>query len=210
MSQQAHTLAKKHHATRILDAQSEEQVTTAIEDFKREFNVSWEPIGGQENNYGVVENQSSSPIGALNEIISNGIDAVLRRRYRERHGNRYDDSHEIDSYHTAADRLLDGTEELRIIADGTKGGPMNVTVRDSGEGQTHGDFEDTFVGLLKPGQAKQGWPFLQGQFGMGSTAVLPHCGRRGYKAIFSAGMEDPEHWSWTVTRATVRGTHMSI
>jgi len=80
------TPAKKHHAKRILTAQSEPEVTTAIDDFGREFNVSWHPIGGQENNYGVVENQSSSPLGALNEIISNGVDAVLRRRYRELHG----------------------------------------------------------------------------------------------------------------------------
>lgn len=205
MSNMTHTPGKKHHATRILEAQSEEEVNAAINDLSRELNVSWHPIGGQENNYGVVENQSSSPLGALNEIISNGIDAVLRRRYRDRHGDEYDESLNLDSYQTAADRLLDRDDEIRIIADGIKGELINLTVRDPGEGQTHEDFEDTFVGLLKPGQAKQGWPFLQGQFGMGSTAVLPHCGDHGYKAIFSAGMEDPEHWSWTVTRRNREG-----
>src|SRR6056297_129757 len=109
--------AKKHHAKRILTAQSEHEVTTAVNEFGREFDVSWEPIGGQENNYGVVENQSSSPLGALNEILSNGIDAVLRRRYRERHGDSYDVSHELTSYQQAAGELLDGTEEVRLIAD---------------------------------------------------------------------------------------------
>lgn len=196
---------KKLHATRILKAQSEHEVTTAVDNFGREFDVSWHPIGGQENNYGVVENQSSSPLGALNEILSNGIDAVLRRRYRERYGNEYDDSHNLTSYQQAAEDLLDGTEEVRLIADGDRGGPVNVTIYDSGEGQTYEDFEDTFVGLLKPGQAKQGWPFLQGQFGMGSTAVLPHCGKRGYKAIFSAGMEDPNQWTWTLVRRNREG-----
>lgn len=191
---------KKHHAKRILTASSEHEVTTAIEDMGREFDVSWHPIGGQDNNYGVVENQSSSPLGALNEIISNGIDAVLRRRYRERHGNEYNEDHDITSYSEAAAELLDGTEEVRIIADGERGGPVNVTIFDSGEGQQYNDFEDTFVGLLKPGEAKQGWPFLQGQFGMGSTAVLPHCGKRGYKAIFSAGMENRTEWTWTIVR----------
>jgi hypothetical protein len=192
--------AKKHHAKRILKAKDEAEVTTALDEFAREFNTSWEPIGGQENNYGVVENQSSSPLGALNEIISNAIDAILRRRYRERHGPEYDPSHGLDSYAEAGERLLDGDEEVRVIADGQRGGPTNITVSDCGEGQSHADFEDTFVGLLKPGQAKQGWPFLQGQFGMGSTAVLPHCGKRGYKAIFSASMEQPNEWSWTVIR----------
>jgi hypothetical protein len=191
---------KKHHAKRILTAQSEHEVTTAVNQFNREFDVSWHPIGGQENNYGVVENQSSSPLGALNEILSNGIDAVLRRRYRERYGDSYNNDHDLGSYQQAAEELLDGTEEVRLIADGDRGGPVNVTIFDSGEGQTYENFEDTFVGLLKPGQAKQGWPFLQGQFGMGSTAVLPHCGERGYKAIFSAGMEEPEEWTWTLVR----------
>lgn len=199
------TPAKKLHAQRILTADSEPEVTTAIDEFGREFDVSWHPIGGQENNYGVVENQSSSPLGALNEIISNGIDAVLRRRYRERHGKQYEEKHGLTSYQQAAEALLDGTEEVRLIADGDRGGPVNVTVYDSGEGQTYGDFEETFVGLLKPGQAKQDWPFLQGQFGMGSTAVLPHCGERGYKAIFSSGMTEPEHWTWTLIRRNRAG-----
>lgn len=197
--------AKQHHAKRILTAQSEHEVTTAIDEFGREFDVSWHPIGGQDNNYGVVENQSSSPLGALNEIISNGVDAVLRRRYRERHGNSYNDDHGLESYQEAAAELLDGTEEVRMIADGDRGGPVNMTIYDSGEGQSYDAFEDTFVGLLKPGEAKQGWPFLQGQFGMGSTAVLPHCGKRGYKAIFSAGMNSPEEWTWTVVRRNREG-----
>jgi hypothetical protein len=197
--------AKKHHATRILEAQREPDVTTALDEFAREFDADWKPIGGQENNYGVVENQSSSPLGALNEIISNGIDAILRRRYREKHGDEYDESKQINSYADAGDRLLDGTEEVRVIADGAKGGPTNITIRDTGEGQPYGAFGDTFVGLLEPGQAKQGWPFLQGQFGMGSTAPLPHCGERGYKAIFSAGMDTPREWTWTVIRKNRQG-----
>jgi len=198
---------KQHHAERILSAKAEAEVTAALDEFARTFDVDWTPIGGQDNNYGVVENQSSSPLGALNEIVSNGIDAILRRRYRERHGDEYQDKHELTSYAVAGDELLDGTEEVRIIADGAKGtsGATNITVRDNGEGQPYADFADTFVGLLKPGEAKQGWPFLQGQFGMGSTAVLPHCGERGYKAIFSAGMENPEHWTWTVVRCNRSG-----
>lgn len=191
---------KKHHAQRVLQAKSESEVTTALDEFGREFSVNWTPIGGQHNNYGVVENQSSSPLGALNEIISNGIDAILRRRYRERHGDEYNPSHDINSYAEAGNRLLEGDEEVRVIADGQKGGPTNITVADCGEGQSPSQFEDTFVGLLKPGEAKQGWPFLQGQFGMGSTAVLPHCGKRGYKAIFSAGMGAENEWTWTVVR----------
>jgi hypothetical protein len=35
---------------------------------------------------------------------------------------------------------------------------------------------------------------------MGSTAVLPFCGDRGFKLIISAGHENPEEWSWTLIR----------
>jgi len=193
------------HAKRLLQCKSEEEVTTFHNNLSRTYDVEWVPIGGQDNNYGVVENQSSSPLGALNEIISNGIDAVLRRRYREKFGDEYNEKHELESYKEAGKMLLDGTEEVRVIADGSTGGPTNMTVYDSGEGQPPDVFEDTFVGLLKPGEAKQGWPFLQGQFGMGSTGVLPHCGDRGYKAIFSSGMESPEKWSWTLIRRNREG-----
>jgi len=198
-------MSNGEHAKRLLQADSEEQVTTFLNNLTRTYECEWVPIGGQDNNYGVVENQSSSPLGALNEIISNGIDAVLRRRYREKFGDEYDSTHDLNSYKDGSKMLLDGTEEVRVIADGSTGGPTNVTVYDSGEGQTNSRFEETFVGLLKPGEAKQGWPFLQGQFGMGSTGVLPHCGKRGYKAIFSAGMDKPDEWSWTVIRRNREG-----
>jgi len=148
---------KQHHAERILSAKAEAEVTAALDEFARTFDVDWTPIGGQDNNYGVVENQSSSPLGALNEIVSNGIDAILRRRYRERHGDEYQDKHELTSYAVAGDELLDGTEEVRIIADGAKGtsGATNITVRDNGEGQPYADFADTFVGLLNSAMASR-------------------------------------------------------
>lgn len=201
----------EQYAKDLMKAQSEGEVTALIEDLEHAYDVSWRPIGQKENNYGLVESQPSAPMAALNEIISNAIDAVLRKKYRERHGNEYDPEYGLNSYFAAADELLRGStdEEVRIIADGTKGGPWNLTVRDTGEGQTPDDFEDTFVGLLEPGMAKQGWPFLQGQFGMGSTGVLPHCGDKGYKAIWTAGMEESGVWTWTVIRKTTTQTSMN-
>jgi len=197
----------KQYAKRLLGSNTESEVTTLLDELARTYDVDWNPIGGQENNYGVVENQSSSPLGALNEILSNGIDAVLRRRYKEKYGGQYKAKHEITSYADGQQRLLNGHEEIRIIADGQKGkgGPTNITIADTGEGQPPDKFEDTFVGLLKPGEAKQGWPFLQGQFGMGSTAVLPHCGKQGYKAIFSSSFKQQDTWTWTVIRRNRSG-----
>jgi hypothetical protein len=203
------TMPDKTYCQRLVEAEEEEEVTAVIENIQHAYDVEWVPIGRQENNYGVVESQASSPLGALTELISNSIDAVLRKRYRDLYGSEYDPSHDLQSYSEAANKLLtDADEKVTVRADGQlpqRGGSLNLTVKDTGEGQTPKTFEDTFVGLLKPGMSKQGWPFLQGQFGMGSTAVLPHCGVNGYKLICSAGMENPGKWSWTIVRKNKPG-----
>jgi hypothetical protein len=197
-------MPNKLYFERLLDAQDEREVRSIIENIEHTYDVDWLPIGRQENNYGVVEAQASSPLGALTELISNSIDAVLRKRYRLLYQDEYDEKHDINSYSEAADALLsDNDEEISLKADGykpTTRDVMNLILSDSGEGQTLDTFEDTFVGLLEPGMSKQSWPFLQGQFGMGSTAVLPHCGDSGYKLIASAGIEQPEHWTFTLIR----------
>ena len=41
---------------------------------------NWYPLGGNENNFGVIENQQSTPIAALIEKITNSIDAVLMKK----------------------------------------------------------------------------------------------------------------------------------
>lgn len=187
-------------AKRLLSAQTEADVTAFIDDLHRQYEIDWVPIGRQANNYGIVENQSAAPLASLTEIISNGIDAILRRRYRDLYSSEYQSSHDLTTYFDAAEALLEPEDEIRILAEGDKGGPVSLIVCDTGEGQPTDAFEDTFVGLLTPGLAKQNWPFLQGQFGMGRTAVLPHCGDRGYMAICTASMENPGVWTWTLVK----------
>jgi hypothetical protein len=46
--------------------------------------ISWHPLGGDENCFGVIENQQASPIAALIEKVTNAIDAILMRRCLER------------------------------------------------------------------------------------------------------------------------------
>src|SRR5688500_14215251 len=41
---------------------------------------NWFPLGGNFSNYGVIENQQSSPIAALIEKLTNSIDAILMRK----------------------------------------------------------------------------------------------------------------------------------
>ena len=65
-------------------ARTEDEIDKVInarpEIFKQE---NWYPLGGNENNFGIIENQQSNPIAALIEKITNSIDAVLMRRCLE-------------------------------------------------------------------------------------------------------------------------------
>ncbi|HEY2581972.1 MAG TPA: hypothetical protein VGI43_09200, partial [Mucilaginibacter sp.] len=44
---------------------------------------NWHPLGDNESNYGIIENQQSNPIAALVEKITNSIDAILMRKCYE-------------------------------------------------------------------------------------------------------------------------------
>jgi len=192
---------------RIYTADDERAVTQALDDCDEE--LTWHNLGGQTRNYSVVYNQASDPVGALGELIANSIDATLLRRYYERHGSGYDPKHGYDSYDDARE-LLNGDEQIEIVADGPKPDSFsdaetpyaypNMAVLDRGHGQPVSRFEDTLVGFFLPGKQKDEFPFVQGRFGMGGSAVLPHSGNRMYKFIASAAMNDPGQWAWTLVR----------
>ena len=69
---------------KIYFAQTEQEldkITNTYPDiFKPE---NWYPLGDNENNFGVIENQQSAPIAALIEKITNSIDAVLMKKCLE-------------------------------------------------------------------------------------------------------------------------------
>ena len=44
---------------------------------------NWSPLGGNESNFGIIENQQSSPVAAIIEKITNSIDAILMRKCYE-------------------------------------------------------------------------------------------------------------------------------
>jgi len=213
------------YAQKFLDAQTikyvssvdeDDNVKALIDELEADYDIVWRDLGRLDNNYGLIESSQGSKMGALVEIITNAFDAVMVRRYRERHGESYDPSHAITTYDEAADLLFNqeereygpdgkGSDEtwVELYADG--GGRRgndhgaNFVVLDHGEGKPTEDFEDTFLDVLEPGQSKREWPFLQGQFGMGGSAVLSYCGK-GYKFIASASMERPQVWTWSVVR----------
>ena len=192
---------------RIYNATDERGVTAVIDEHSSK--LTWHNLGKQTRNYSVVYNQASDPVGALGELIANSIDATFMRRYYEEHGRSYDPDHGYDSYADAC-ALLSGDEEVEIVADGPKPDSFddaekphaypNMAVLDRGHGQPASRFEDTLVGFFLPGKQKDEFPFVQGRFGMGGSAVLPHSGDRMYKFIASASMDEPGRWTWTLVR----------
>lgn len=198
-------LSSHDAATRLKDADSPEEINEILQD---EFfaNAEWLALGNIDNNYGVVENQAGAPVPALMELIVNSYDAHLMKRFHELAGTtdpdpESDDLPEFESQAEARDALLNEQEDtVTLRADGFKPSErdiINFTIIDNGAGQPPGKFEKTFLGLLDPGKYKQKYPFLQGQYGMGSAAVLQFA---NHKFICSAAASDPGKWSWSLVR----------
>ena len=69
---------------KLYSFQTEDEVDEFINTYPQIFkSENWYPLGGHENNFGVIENQQSTPIAALIEKVTNSIDAVLMKKCLE-------------------------------------------------------------------------------------------------------------------------------
>jgi hypothetical protein len=156
--------------------------------------ANWRPYGQNESNFGVVENQQASPIPALIEKVTNGIDAILIRRCLEE-GLKPKSDKAPRSIDEAIRRFFPDhknwdipksrriqAERLQIIADGPRG-ETSLIIYDDGEGQAPADFETTFLSLLRGN--KNEIHFVQGKYNMGGAGVIAFCGKRRYQLIGS-------------------------
>lgn len=169
----------------------------------------WRPYGQNESNFGVVENQQSSPIPALIEKITNGIDAILMRACLE---------NGIDPRSEEAPRSIDEAlerffpdqqnwdlrrqrrqiaERLQIIASGPKM-ETSLVIYDDGEGQAPENFETTFLSLLRGN--KNDIHFVQGKYNMGGAGAVVFCGRRRYQLIASKRFDGSGELGFTLVR----------
>ena len=171
--------------------------------------TNWYPYGGNESNFGVVENQQASPIPALIEKITNGIDAILMRRCIEEG---------IDPRSEEAPRTIeDGVKRffpnhenwdlgkkrrvqakrLQILADGPKM-ETSLIIYDDGEGQLPVDFEDTFLSLLSGN--KNEVHFVHGKYNMGGAGAVAFCGKKRYQLIGSKRFNEGRSFGFTLVR----------
>jgi hypothetical protein len=170
---------------------------------------NWVPIGNNESNYGIIENQQSNPIAALVEKVTNSIDAILTRKCLES-GIQPEAVNAPRSMSEAIKRFFPDykqwdlptfrrkqAEEIQIIADGP---PRNtsVIIYDNGEGQDPQDFDNTFLSLVRGN--KNNIMFVQGKYNMGGSGSIVFCGKKGYQLIASKRYHNRGQFGFTLVR----------
>ena len=171
--------------------------------------ANWRPYGGNESNFSVVENQQASPVPALIEKITNGIDAILMRRCVEE-GINPRNPEAPRSIQAAVSRFFPNhknwdlgkyrrlqAERLQILADGPKM-TTSLIIYDDGEGQSPEDFEKTFVSLLQGN--KNEIHFVHGKYNMGGAGAVVFCGKKRYQLIGSKRFDNSTPFGFTLVR----------
>ena len=191
-------------------AATEEDVDGVINNHPDIFKPeNWHPLGRNENNFGVIENQQATPIAALIEKITNSIDAVLMKKCLEAG---------IDPKSSQAPKSMDEArakffknygdwdlpsarkkqaESIQIIADGPRLKP-SLTIFDDGEGQDPEKFDKTFLSLLEGNKTEI--HFVQGKYNMGGSGAIVFCGKKRYQLIGSKRYDDSGDFGFTLIR----------
>jgi len=194
----------------IRGCDSESELNSILLEGESQYPVSWTPLGLNENNFGVIENQQASPIAALIEKLTNSIDAILMRRCLEEGIDPKSES-APQSMHTAIETFFSEdynkwsftkvrqkqSQAIQILAKGSRTRPC-LTIYDDGEGQHPEDFERTFLSLLQGN--KNEIPFVQGKYNMGGTGAIVFCGEHRYQLIGSKRFDDTGEFGFTLIR----------
>ena len=212
-------------ACRLLEAVTVEDVDSILNEHP-EFGKpdNWRPYGNAPKNWDRVNVQTSEAVGALAELIINSVDAILMRKAQE--SGIVKASADIpQNMREAVKRFFPEVTEGRLsrlsarqrtdlaersVQIGVKRGKNlrkfpTYTVVDFGEGQNPKQFPNTLLSLGE--KNKEGIPFVQGRFNMGSTGSITFCTRSDirkghYKFILSKRTLDDSdgRWGWTLVR----------
>ena len=211
MTQHSHSLLNREQLFKELySADTEDGVDRVInahpEIFKQE---NWCPLGDNENNFGIIENQQSNPIAALIEKITNSIDAVLMRKCLEA-GIDPKSEEAPKSMEEAKARFFENhttwdlpgfrkeqSESIQIIADGPRRN-TSLVIYDDGEGQHPENLENTFLSLLRGN--KNEIHFVQGKYNMGGSGAIVFCGKKRYQLIGSKKYDGTGEFGFTLIR----------
>lgn len=191
-------------------AETETDISKIISDNPDVFkDENWKPIGDNQSNFGIIENQQSKPIAALVEKFTNSIDAILMKRCYELGID--PKSNEAPKTMEAAIELFfpdhknwdlkqnrrNQSEEIQILADGKKK-DTSVIIYDNGEGQHPEKFEETFLSLVRGN--KNEIMFVQGKYNMGGSGAIVFCGKKSYQLIGSKRFDKTGKFGFTLIR----------
>ncbi len=214
-------------ALALLEADSVDELQAVLvdQDAREWFDdpQHWSPYGNREKNWDTVGNQQTNPIGALVEIVTNGIDAILLRKASESGIVDMRSPDAPQSMFEAVKRffphVVEGKIGLLEPKERSELGRQCIqiavrrpyrknhqyptyTIADFGDGQLPEDFPKTFLSLSE--KNKEGIPFVQGKFNMGSTGSLRFCTRSdirlGHYKLIVSRRPGQTYWGWTLVR----------
>lgn len=178
-------------------AQTESNIDEVIQNHPDYFQPkNWFPLGSNDNNFGVIENQQSTPIAALIEKITNSIDAVLMKKSFEA-GIDPKSNQAPKSMEEARARFFKSHKEWDLPSARRKQSESIQIIAD-GEGQHPEDFEDTFLSLLYGN--KNEIHFVQGKYNMGGSGAIVFCGKKRYQLIGSKRYDNTGNFGFTLIR----------
>jgi len=207
----------------LLKAESEEDVVEILGPLLDDVDL-WKPVGNRWGNHNIIGDQQSDATSSLIENIVNSNDAILIDKCL-REGidpvsekapqsmpeamERYFKMKDGDPTSIPSKDRIKLSEKIGLVATGDKKYP-SIACFDQGIGQNSDDFWQTFLSLpgTKEVVDKSGIPFVQGLFNMGSTGVLPFCGKpqNDYNFKLVLSKRDPSvpnadgEWGFTIIR----------
>lgn len=209
----------------LLEATTTEDVNSVLNQYA-EFEVpkNWREYGDAHKNWDRVGVQTSEPVGALAEVLINSIDAILMRKAKENRINETSPNAPRDMREAVKcffPRITEGRLSRLSARQQTQLAEQCVqvaikrgknlkkyptyTIVDFGEGQNPEQFPNTLLSLSA--KNKEGIPFVQGRFNMGSTGSITFCTRADirnglYKFILSKRTlaDSDGRWGWTLIR----------
>ncbi len=196
----------------LLEATRKPEVATIIKKLE-EKGFRWEAVGGIENNSGTID-IGADPAECLAERITNAIDAVVEREWRDHHFHETQPSTpreaaerwfnipkgQLSSLIEKERRRLAESIRVTLHESDVKDSPT-ISILDSGVGQHPSDFKSTLLSLHQ--KNKIDLHFLMGAYGQGGAAVYPWCEyavivSRRVPSLLSKGQKDCI--GWTVVR----------
>ena len=182
----------------------------------------WEPVGGNYNNFPIIDNQATRPDSALGERIINSVDSLLMRKCQENGipmtgpqapktmWEAAEKFYNIPGQHLYNMKLEDTIAklaEIYLCVSGHEGLLPTINLLDLGEGQTPDKIESTFLSLPSRGSPnKAKIPFVQGIFNQGSSgsykfsAYVLILTKRAPSLLDSTSSSKDHEWGWTLVK----------